>query len=263
MSTDAKQQLREQFAADPQATFEALLQRDVGHGVRFDRTGAILEAEFDGLQRLAKLYSSSTVVPKEYQGNVANCFIGLQLAQRMGQNPFVVFQQTDIIHGKPGFKARYLTALLNTSGLIKGRIKYTKLGKEGTDSYGYQASAIDAASGEEVVGPPITWKLVKAEGWDKRPGSKWVTIPELMFHYRAAAWLVNTHYSEVSCGVLTVDELADTGDDEAPAKPKRTAADVLADIDRQPPHQREESPHVEQERGQLFATGESAQEAGL
>ena len=39
---------------------------------------------FELVQRQAKLLSSSTLVPKEFQGNMSNCAIGLNIAKRLG-----------------------------------------------------------------------------------------------------------------------------------------------------------------------------------
>lgn len=37
-------------------------------------------------------------------------------------------------------------------------------------------------------GATIDWALVKAEGWDAKSDSKWKSIPEQMFIYRAASF---------------------------------------------------------------------------
>ena len=58
-------------------------------------------------------------------------------------------------------------------------------------------------------GPKVDWKMVKAERWDNKDGSKWKTMPELMFHYRSAAFLVRARYPGVLMGMNTDDELAD------------------------------------------------------
>jgi len=99
-----------------------------------------------------------------------------------------------------------------------------------------------------------------------RSDSPWRKWPEEMAKAKALRQAMKLHGDDPT--IAAIIQSSDIGEDfeallSRPVGSKRTAADVLADIDRQPPHQREESPHVEQERGQLFATGESAQEAGL
>jgi hypothetical protein len=69
--------------------------------------------------------------------------------------------------------------------------------------------------------------MVEAEGWHKRDGSKWLTIPEIMFHYRAGAFLVRTHAPEIAMGLPTVEELHDVIDVE-PEREGNSKSDAVA-----------------------------------
>jgi hypothetical protein len=109
-------------------------------------------------------------------------------------------------------------ALLNASGKIKGTLKSEFSGKG--DDYGCRAWCVDRESGERVTGPKVDWKMVKEEGWNKdkqlRDGSgvqksKWNTMADLMFVYRAAIFLIRTNYPEVLMGMPTVEEIEDIG----------------------------------------------------
>jgi hypothetical protein len=51
--------------------------------------------------------------------------------------------------------------------------------------------------------------MVEAEGWNKKPGSKWLTMPEQMFLYRAGAFLVRVYAPEIAMGLPTIEELRD------------------------------------------------------
>jgi hypothetical protein len=51
--------------------------------------------------------------------------------------------------------------------------------------------------------------MVKAEGWYDKGGSKWKTLPELMFMYRSASYFSNVHCPETKLGMATVEELRD------------------------------------------------------
>jgi len=107
---------------------------------------------FELVQRKAKLLASSSLVPKEFQGNMANCAIGLNIAHRLGADPFCVLQNIDIIHGRPSFRATFLIAMVNASG------RFTPLqfvmGGEGK-ARSCVATA-KTSSGETVEGPQIT-----------------------------------------------------------------------------------------------------------
>jgi hypothetical protein len=167
---------------------------------------------FEHCKEVARYLSNSAVVPEVFQGKPYDCFVITQLAFRLGCDPFALLQATYVVHGKPGMEAKMQIALLNQSGHIIGPIRYEFFG--GKDpfkpSFGCRAIVTDALSGQEVTGPPVTWSHVTKEGWDKKKGSKWLTIPEMMYRYRAAAWLIRTHYPEVTSGMLTSDEVKDS-----------------------------------------------------
>ncbi len=155
-------------------------------------------AGFESMQRIAKLFSKSSIAPKAYQGNVADCFIAVDMAMRMGANPLMVMQNLYIVHGSPAWSAQFLIATFNKSGRFSA-IRYEFQGVEGTE----------LATREKLVGPLITIGLAKKEGWHSKPGSKWQTMPEQMLRYRAAAWLVRAYAPEIAMGLHTADELED------------------------------------------------------
>jgi hypothetical protein len=52
-------------------------------------------------------------------------------------------------------------------------------------------------------------EMAEAEGWVKRTGSKWKTMPELMLNYRAAAFFGRLYAPDILNGMQTVDEVTD------------------------------------------------------
>jgi hypothetical protein len=190
-----------------QTTIAALKEKPVENF----RSGFDTLQSFELLQRQAKAFASSSLVPKEYQNNLPNCIIALEMAQRIGASPLQVVQNLFVVHGRPGWSAQFLIACMNQSGRFSS-IRYRWSGKEGQDDWGCQAYATERATGDEIVGPQITIGLAKKEGWYQKNGSKWQTIPQLMLMYRAAAWLVRTHAPEISMGLQTAEELHDVFD---------------------------------------------------
>ncbi|MBB2918296.1 hypothetical protein [Cupriavidus alkaliphilus] len=166
---------------------------------------------FELLQRVAKAFATSNLVPQQYQGNVANCMIALNLASRLKADELMVMQNLYVVHGRPGWSAKFLIATFNHCGRFSA-LKYEWIGKQGSDDWGCRAWAIENATGEKIVGPDITIKMAKSEGWYEKKGSKWQTIPQLMLMYRSAAWMINTAAPEISMGLPTAEELADTID---------------------------------------------------
>lgn len=166
---------------------------------------------FELLQRVAKAFASSTLVPAQYQGNVANCMIALNLSERLRADALMVMQNLYIVHGNPGWSSKFLIASVNTCGRYES-IRYEWRGEEGKPNFGCRAWTIEKSTGERLNGIWVDWKMVKAEGWDAKKGSKWLTMPDQMFIYRAAAFWQRAYAPEISMGLTTAEELQDTYD---------------------------------------------------
>lgn len=176
-------------------------------------------------QRMAQLLASSTMVPKEYQGNPANCVVALELASRLGCSVFMVMQNLDVIHGRPSLRGTFLIATVNTCGRYTP-LAYEWRGKPGADDSACRAIAYDKATGQGLEGTWITWDMVKREGWLSKAGSKWQTMPEQMFRYRAASFWARAYAPDVMLGMQTSEETREeTIDvDVAPKRPAAVAA---------------------------------------
>lgn len=187
---------------------------------------------FEVAQRMAKALAASSIVPKDYQGNIANVMVAMEYANRLGASVLAVMQNLDIVRGRPALRGSFLIGTVNASGRFSP-IRYRWQGEEGTDSWGCRAVAVDRESGEECVGPLVTIGLAKREGWHSKDGSKWKTIPELMLMYRAGAWWTRVYCPELSLGLHTTDEIEDIG--PAPADRAQALAAALDAPDTAPP----------------------------
>lgn len=165
-------------------------------------------AAFEMLQRQAKMFASSSLVPKEFQGNIANCAIGIGIAKRLGADPFMVLQNVDIIHGRPSFRATFLIAMVNSSGRFEP-LQFKMEGTEGAADRSCIAWAKSKDDGTALEGPKITIQMAKAEGWSTKAGSKWLTMPELMLRYRAAAFFARLYAPDITLGMMTAEEAHD------------------------------------------------------
>jgi hypothetical protein len=181
---------------------------------------------FEGLQRIAKLFAASDIVPPQYK-SLPNAVIAVDMALRMGANPLLVTQNLYVVHNRPSWSAKFLIATFNKGGRYTS-ISYEFQGKEGTDEWGCRAVTSEKVTGQKELGPLVTIGMAKAEGWFGRNGSKWKTMPELMLRYRAATFLVNTIAPEISMGLQTVEEVHDTYDLEATTNGKyeMTSAEI-------------------------------------
>lgn len=199
---------------------------------------------FELMQRIAKAFSTSDLVPKQYQGNLPNCMIALDMAQRIGANPLMVMQNLYVVHGTPGWSSKFLIATVNTCGRYS-TLRYEWRGKPGDDNYGCRAWAIEKDTNERLEGIWVDWKMVNAEGWAAKSGSKWKTMPDQMFIYRSAAFWQRAYAPDLGMGLQTEEELRDTFDAKRDA-----SGSYSVDLDtlRQPP-----SEHVSEQESATLA----------
>ena len=171
-------------------------------------------AAFDAAQRMAKALCSSTLVPREYQGQqgLANSLIALEIASRMRLSPLVVMQNMTPIHGRPTWSSKFLIATVNASGRFSP-LRFVFDNKEQPTRC--HAVATDKATGEVLEGETITLELARKEGWWSRKDrqgnetSKWQTMTGQMLRYRAAAWWANVYCPEIALGLMTQEEALD------------------------------------------------------
>ena len=159
-------------------------------------------AQFEHAQRIAKLLSSSDLVPNQYKGNIANTMVALEMAHRMNASPLMVMQNLHIIHGRPSWGSSFIIASLNSCGRF-GTLRF-----ESTPT-SCKAVTMDKQSGAILEGPTVTMEMAKLEGWLDKPGSKWKTMPELMLKYRAAAFFGRLYAPEIMMGLYSADEVVD------------------------------------------------------
>jgi hypothetical protein len=163
---------------------------------------------FEDAQRRAKALASSTLIPPQFQGQqgFANCLVALEIANRMRMSPFVVMQNLHIIHGRPSWSSSFIIAMVNCCGRFSP-LRFELSGQG--DSLACYAVAKDLASGQELKGPIITMAMAKKEGWATKSGSKWLSFPDLMIRYRAAAFWGRLYASDLLLGLQTQEEAID------------------------------------------------------
>lgn len=194
---------------------------------------------FDAAQRMAKCLAASTMVPKDYQNNLPNCVVALEVSQRTNSSVLMVMQNLAVIHGKPSWSSQYIIAALNSSGRFQGSLEFeiTDEGKKNIDyelfdkdyrtkppktivinktatieknlkCYAYAKSK----SGQLLKSPEVSIEMAYREGWIDKSGSKWKTMPELMLRYRAAAFFGRLYAPEILMGMQTTEEVIDIGE---------------------------------------------------
>ena len=159
---------------------------------------------FNLAARMSKVFSESTIVPKDYQGNPANCMIAIEMAVRLKLSPMMVMQNLYIVSGRPVWSSQFVIAAINSSGKYKTELQFDMSGKG--DSLQCYAYAIDR-DGRKVFGPTITMEMAKKEGWLNRGGSKWQAMPEIMIRYRAASFFGRLNCPDMIMGIYASDDV--------------------------------------------------------
>lgn len=173
--------------------------------------------------QMAKGLSQSTLVPQQFQNNPANCLIALEQSNRLNISPMAVMQNLYIVQGRPSFSSSFIIGLINASGKYDMELQFDEEEKDGKP---YACTCWTEKDGRKVTGIKITMDMAEKEGWSKKNGSKWVTIPQVMLRYRAASFFARMNCPELSIGLYSKEEL----DDFTPIKKgKASLNDVLAD----------------------------------
>jgi len=203
---------------------------------------------FEFLQRTAKAFACSTMVPSAYQAMttkgygqnqttepnpaaMSNCMIALDMSQRMNANPLMIMQNLHVIEGRPSWSSQFIIAAINNCGKFsplrfdlewldemdatystfewEDRRKVEKKHKVRIKNARCVAWAIERATGERLESAPVTMEMAVNEGWYGKNGSKWKSMPDLMLRYRSAAFFGRIYAPELLMGLPTAEEVQD------------------------------------------------------
>lgn len=164
------------------------------------------DLSYANLEQKAERYAKSSMVPQNYRGNQADCYVAVEMAERMNVSPLMVMQNLYVVKGKPSWSGQACMAMIRNCGTFRG-VRHVYVGTPGTESRGCYVEALDAVTGEKVIGVTVTIAMAKAEGWTSNP--KWRNMPELMLAYRASTFFARVHCPEMLMGCSTEGEVED------------------------------------------------------
>lgn len=230
---------------------------------QFELTQAGQDAKaFETLQRKGMMYAQSDIVPDTYRNKPGNAIIALEMAQRMNALPLMIMQNLYIVHGQPAFSSKFLIACINSSRRFSP-LRYEFKGEEGKPEYGCRVYAYEAGDKEKkepLYGDWITMQMAESEGWTKKNGSKWKSMPNQMLRYRAAAFWQRVYCPEISMGLMTAEEAEDIEYAEYTEIPteqpkQEDVADALSKAAQAMKEAEAESPEVDTETGEILFPG--------
>jgi hypothetical protein len=192
---------------------------------------------FDLIQRKAKALSTSKLVPKIYQNNIADCIVAIDMATRMNANYLMVMQNLTIIQGHPSWSSQWIIASINNCGKYTSlKFEIQDLGIKEVDYIEYVwnskiqekepitnkteihdfsciAYAIEKSTNERLESSKVTVEMAVKEGWYTKAGSKWQTMTEVMLRYRAASFFGKIYAPELLMGLQSIEENQDIAHD--------------------------------------------------
>ena len=176
---------------------------------------------FNQLLRAAQMLSQTSIIPQSYQNKPQDCFVAIEMANRMGVSPMVVMQNMYVVKGKPSWAGQACTMLINSCGKCKD-VKHIYTGEKGKPNRGCYVTATRISDGSQVDGVEVTMQMAQSEGWTSN--SKWRNMPELMLAYRASAFFARVYCPEAMMGVQTAEEVYDADSTPINAATSLTAA---------------------------------------
>lgn len=158
---------------------------------------------FEHVQRVAKVFSQSKLVPEIYRGQLADCIIAIQMAKRLDIDPFTFMQNTAIVKGKPSMEGKLVIALVNARGGFAHGLRFKYTGTGDSRSVICWTTTREGEILEEKM------SIADAKSWGWTSNSIWQKMPDQMLAYRSATFFARKYCPEITLGMPTKDELED------------------------------------------------------
>lgn len=158
------------------------------------------EAHLNAQMRHAEVLSNSNMLPDKFKGNPANVLMAKEIAQSMGETPWVTMTELYFVGNTPTFSAKYMRTRVRQAGHIL---------RESFDKATGTATCTIIRSDDPDFEHVVTWDKAKAQShglWDK---GHWKKNPKLMMKNRAVSECVREACNEVMGGVNYTPEEAE------------------------------------------------------
>lgn len=178
---------------------------------------------------LAKLFSESDLVPKDYKDKKGNTLVAIQMGMELGLAPMQALQNIAVINGRPCVWGDAMLAIVQASGKLEYHDEWT----EGDTAFcktkrrGYPSEYITAFSDADA----------KAAGLLNKSGP-WATNRARMRQMRARAFNLRDQFADVLRGLNSGEEVSDYSDLSNPntsnivsiSQPKRLSNKPVSEI---------------------------------
>lgn len=165
-----------------------------GKGVGPARALSEAEWQWELAHRKAVAMAACPFLCAPYKGNPAACAMAIELAASLRTDPYQVAAHLKMGDSGPYWAAPFVIAQCNRSGKYASSIYYKESG-HGDDRE--VRACVKTHEGTEIVGPPVSLKMMRSLALKDDEGSLFRSNPELALNYRSASYLVRTNAPEV------------------------------------------------------------------
>lgn len=151
-------------------------------------------------EALALALSKSSIIPKELQGNPANCLIGILFVRELGLGVMQGLQNVMVVNGRPSLWGDAVMARVMASD-VYGTSKDEWDEKEG----GRSTFTVYRKGQESPVVRTFSMDDAKRAGLTEKPGP-WKQYPKRMCFQRARAWALRDAFPDVLKGLRIAEE---------------------------------------------------------
>lgn len=154
---------------------------------------------FQEALKVAELLASSDLVPKEYRGNSANCFVAMQWGAQLGLKTLQALQNLAVINGRPALWGDTMIALVRGSPLCEYILE---------ERDGDTAVCRVKRRGEAEQVRTFSIEDAKRAGlWNKQ--GPWTQYPDRMLQLRARAFALRDVFPDILRGIPMAEEVQD------------------------------------------------------
>lgn len=168
----------------------------VGKGGTLDFTN------LNQIMEVAKVVAiAKEAIPRHLRENVGACLAVCIQASEWRMSPFAVANKSYVVNDRMAYEAQLVAAVILMRAPIKGRLKYTYTGKDGTRQCTCTATLAE--------GDTVEYQTPEIGKIKVKNSPLWQNDPDQQLAYFAARSLARRHFPDVILGVYTPEEMAE------------------------------------------------------
>lgn len=161
---------------------------------------AQMEAQLNTELRAAEVMAQADMLPDRFKGKPANVLVAREIAQAMGESPWVTMSELYFVGNVPTFSAKYMRSRVRAAGHIL---------RERFNPETMTATCIIIRNDDPDYEHVVSWDMKKARQHGLGDKGHWKKNPELMLKNRAVSECVRGACNEVMGGVDYTPEEAE------------------------------------------------------